>query len=165
MNQELSLSVLSVCAGPRGIGFVLFASPLAIVDWGVKTFPSARRNVECVKAVQALIERYVPDMLVLDDASARTSRIQDLYRMIEGIALTDGVHVEHVSKEEVQSCFLKLGARTNDERANVIASRLPERFHRVPKKRRAWYAEDPRMAMFKATSLGITIYSQEIHDV
>ena len=59
----------------------------------------------------------------------------------------------------VQSHFLaKYGVYTKHYIARVIAKQFPELEHRVPPPRKIWRAEDPRMHIFDATSLGMTHY-------
>lgn len=165
MTEPIQRSILAVYGSARGIGYVLFESPLSIIDWGVKVSVGERKNIDCTNAVAKLIDLYVPDVLVLDDTSKdrerRTKRIRALYRMLEGVAIANGVDVERISKEAVRACFEKLGARTKYERAAVMANLLPALFPGLPNERKLWQSVNPKMDMFEAAGLGWAAYSGE----
>ena len=166
MSSQPERTLLAVHATARGIGFVLFESPLSIIDWGVKHVSGPTKNAVCTNAVRALINMYAPDALVIESTqepkSRRTKRVRALYRMLEGAALTSAMDVERIRRVHLMKCFERLGARTKQERADVIANHLPALAHKVPAARKAWQSEDPKMALFDAAALGFAAYYEPV---
>lgn len=159
-----SRSVLAVYASARGIGFVLFESPLSIIDWGVKSFAGETKNSRCARAVEKLLASYSPDCLVIEDARSalppRSNRVCSLYQLLAGLAGARGIDVDSITSARLTETFRKLGARTKHERAMLVASYLSALAPRVPPPRKVWQSENPNMAMFQAAMLGFVMYTQ-----
>ncbi|MBI5450142.1 MAG: hypothetical protein HY940_02180 [Gammaproteobacteria bacterium] len=159
-NQHL---VLSIYPTSRGYAFVLFEGPQSPYDWGVKEIRKKNKNERTLESVQLLIERYRPDVLVIEDhtekGSRRSSRIRRLYRMLIHLAKTEHIEVMRYSQNTVRTCFEPLGVRTKYEIAQAIARQIPAFAHRLPKLRKIWMSEDPRQSLFDAAALGLVFYA------
>ncbi len=74
--------VLAVYPFSRGFAFVFFEGPDSPFEWGVKDIRGKHRNRKTLEAVKKLIDRYRPEILVIEDTSdsgpRRTSRIRKL---------------------------------------------------------------------------------------
>lgn len=154
--------VLSVYPTSHGFAFVLFEGPETPFDWGIKDIRDRQRTTKTLDAVQAIMTRYLPDVLVLEDTglgSRRTIRIRRLYQMLNHLADTQGVPVVRYSRNDVRKCFSAVGARTKYEIAKAIANQIPAFTHRLPPVRKIWMSEDPRQSLFDAAALGITHYA------
>jgi len=154
--------VLSVYPTSRGYAFVLFEGPQSPYDWGVKEIRKKHKNEQTLASIHALIERYRPDYLIIEDhiehGSRRSSRIRRLYRMIAHLAETEQIDLFRYSRRAIRACFEPAGARTKFEIAQAIARQIPAFAHRLPRVRKIWMSEDPRQSLFDAAALGITYY-------
>lgn len=154
--------VFSVSPSARGFAFVLFESPLAPYDWGVKDLRGSGKNRRTIRFVESMIERYHPLVLVLedwtDDLCRRSARIIDLYERLVLVARKHLVRVIRVSKERLRQCFARVIPTTKYEIALAIAKQIPALSFQVPPTRRIWMSEDPRQALYDAAALAIAAY-------
>lgn len=154
--------MLAIYPFSRGFAFVLFEGPDSPFDWGVKEIKEKHKNTKTLDAIKKLIDRYRPEVIVIEDtyskASRRTSRIRKLYRMLMHLAAVEYVDVRRCSRDEVTKCFASVGARTKYEIAKAISVQIPAFTHRMPVFRRPWMSEDPRQSLFDAAALGLTYY-------
>jgi hypothetical protein len=154
--------VLSVHATSRGFAFVLFEGPESPFDWGVREIGNPRRNEKCVRAVERIIERYQPSVLVLEDTtervSRRTVRIRRLYQSLKHLAKANVIDVHLVTKDTVRETFLSAGAVTKYEIALAIARQIPAFAIRLPRVRKPWMSEDSRQGLFDAAAMGLAFY-------
>ncbi|MEW6312996.1 MAG: hypothetical protein AB1513_02940 [Pseudomonadota bacterium] len=157
--------VLAIYPTSRGYAFVLFEGPQSPYDWGVKEIRRKHKNERTLESIQALVDRYRPDYLVIEDytekGSRRSSRIRRLYRMLIHLAVAEHIDVFRYSRNTIRICFEPVGARTKYEIAQAIARQIPAFAHRLPKLRKIWMSEDPRQSLFDAAALGLTFYSAQ----
>src|SRR5712671_6108691 len=66
--------VLSVYLNTRGFAFVLFISSLSPYDWGVKEVRGRGKHYQCLAKIVAILDRYQPNVLVLQDTSTNGTR-------------------------------------------------------------------------------------------
>lgn len=155
--------VLSIYPTSRGYAFVLFEGPQSPYDWGVKDIRKKGKNEATLKGVRALIERYRPDHLIIEDytekGSRRSSRIRRLYRMVTHLVESEFIEVSRISRDAIRACFASVGARKKYDIAQAIARQIPALAHRLPRLRKIWMSEDPRQSLFDAAALGIVFYS------
>lgn len=155
--------VLALYPTSRGFAFVFFEGPESPYEWGVKEIKEKHKNRKTLEAIKKLIDQYRPEVLVIEDTSERgsrrTSRIRKLYRMLAHTADAEYVDVSRCTKREIQACFKPVGARTKYEIAKAIALQIPAFAHRMPRIRKPWMSEDPRLSLFDAAALGLTYYA------
>ena len=156
--------VLSIYPFTRGFAFVLFEGPESPFDWGVKVVKEKHKNAKTLDEIKKIIDRYRPEVLVIEDTtdgeSRRTSRIRKLYRMLVHLATAEYVDLCRFKKSQVKECFASVGASTKHEIAKAIATQIPAFAHRTPPFRRPWMSEDPRQSLFDAAALGLVFYQQ-----
>lgn len=156
--------VLAIHVTTRGVTYTLFEGPLAPVDWEIKSVRGPEKNAMCLTLVGKIIDRYQPDVLVIEDCqgsgSRRSKRIRRLYRAIETVARAQAIDIYRYSRSQVRTCFKSAGAVTKHEIAIAIAKIIPAFEHRLPPIRKPWMSEDARMGLFDAASLAMTFYSQ-----
>ncbi len=154
--------VLSIYPFSRGFAFVFFESPNSPFDWGVKVIKEKQKNTKTLDEIKKLIDRYRPEVLVIEDTTngntRRTSRIRKLYRMLVHLAEAEYVELYRCSKSAVKECFASVGAGTKYEIAKAIAIQIPGFAHRIPPLRKPWMSEDTRQSLFDAAALGATYY-------
>jgi hypothetical protein len=158
--------VLAVYPFSRGFAFVLFEGPDSPFEWGVKEIREKRKSNRTLEEIKKLIDRYRPEVLVIEDTtnggSRRTSRIRKLYRMLVHFAEAEYLDLYRCSKKEVKTCFASVGAGTKYEIAKAIATQIPAFAHRIPRFRKPWMSEDPRQSLFDAAALGLTYFARHI---
>jgi hypothetical protein len=146
--------ILSIYLSTRGFAFVLSEGAMNPMDWG---YPEARgpwKNDHVLNAIRALVRRYLPDVLVLEDvahpSSHRSLRIQKLNGSLCEFAAEAGIPVVLISREQVRLAFHAYGAETKDEIVEVIEERLPVFVPYTPPVRMPWMNATARMALFDA---------------
>src|SRR5258707_10941929 len=101
--------VLAVYPNTRGFAFVLFEGPLSPIDWGVKEMRGRRKHSRCVARIATILDRYQPDILVLQDTSPtgtrRARRIINVNAAVATLAANRAIPVYAYSREEVLSAF------------------------------------------------------------
>jgi Holliday junction resolvasome RuvABC endonuclease subunit len=162
-NNQFDSFILAIYPSTRGFAFVVFEGPTSPFDWGTKEFRGLRRNARTLEAIAALIEKYRPDAVVIEDfiekGARRSVRIRSLYRSLIHLAQTECIDVVRCSKAQVRHCFGSVGATTKYEIATAIARQIPAFEHRLPRIRKIWMSEDARQNLFDAAALGLTHYA------
>lgn len=152
---------LSIYLSPRGFAFVLSEGAMNPLDWGNPEARGPYKNRHVVAAVQKLVRRYLPDVLILEDvshpSSHRSMRIQKLNAETCIFAQEAGIPVTLVSRERVREAFHPYGAETKDEIAEVIGEKFPVFATYVPATRMPWMNVNARMAMFDAVAQLIAV--------
>jgi Holliday junction resolvasome RuvABC endonuclease subunit len=147
---------LSIYPTVRGFAYVLAEGPLNPIDWGTTEARGPEKNAKSLSAVEALVKRYRPDVLILENAghasSWRSLRVQKLTADICVFAQDYGIPVISVSREEIRTSFAHHGAETKDEIAEVIAECIPVLAAYQPPVRKAWMSVDARMGLFDAVA-------------
>jgi Holliday junction resolvasome RuvABC endonuclease subunit len=159
LRQEL---VLGLYPTPHGFGWILFEGPLAAHDWGTSV-TRTNKNATCLARIEAIIERYAPGIIVLEQfergATVRADRLQHLCRAIVHLANNRGIETRVYSRAAIRTCFASIGARTRQEIAQAIATHVDALRPRTPPLRKAWMSEDDRMSLFNAAALALTHYA------
>jgi RNase H-fold protein (predicted Holliday junction resolvase) len=153
--------ILAIAPSTRGFGFALVEGLNTLVDRGVKNV-DADKNTGSLARVKALIAHYEPDVLVLEDASAkpvrRAPRIRELTERIVSMAKRQDVRVMLLPRKQVRRVFFADGQGTKYALAQILAERFPDELGtRLPPKRRPWMSEDSRMDIFGAVALALTV--------
>jgi hypothetical protein len=158
-NGKSDPLILSIFPSTRGFGFALFEGAWSPVDWGFRHV-SGDKNATCVQKVSALIIRFKPELLLLEDCagdgSNRGDRVEKLIAEIEKLSRTNKITVVKYSRAQIQECFDQFEAKTKHEIAEAIAGMLPEFPPQLPPPRKIWLPEDYRMSIFDAVSLIFT---------
>lgn len=148
--------ILSIYLTIRGYAYVLAEGPLNPVDWSTSEARGPEKNTKCLKSIEALVKRYRPDILILENASHKSSwrslRVQKLNSDICVFAQDYGIPVISVSREEIKAAFARHGAETKDEIAEVISERIPVLASYLPPVRKSWVSVDARMGLFDAAA-------------
>jgi hypothetical protein len=154
--------VLAIHPFARGFAFALFEAPLSPVDWGIKEILGAKRNARSVAAARALVAQVRPGVVVFENGppavARRSPRIQRLRDLMVNYFSGQSIEVRFYGRENIRACFAHVGAVTRREIAEAIAAQLPAFEAKLPRVRKTWESEDPRMALFNAASLALTHY-------
>jgi Holliday junction resolvasome RuvABC endonuclease subunit len=152
--------VMAIAPSTRGFGFAVLEGH-TLVDWGVKSV-KGDKNSQCMKKLEKLIAQYEPEVIVLQDYSAkgsrRSARIRELGRQIVALASSRKLKVAMFSRERVMRAFFADGQVTKHTLAEVLAKRFPNELgFRLPPKRQPWMSEDSRMDIFEAVALALML--------
>lgn len=144
--------VLSLDPSAAGFGFAVVEGGHRLIDWGVARIWS-RNDQEFLARVEAMIDRYRPALVVLEDRSAsrRRSRTLRRLRLVASHCQTRELPVAFVTRRAVQETFAESG-RTKHDIAKAIADEYPELAGRLPAERKLWSPEDQQMNIFDAIS-------------
>jgi Holliday junction resolvasome RuvABC endonuclease subunit len=158
-----NIRVLAIDPSTRGFGFAVLEGPERLIDWGVKETKTDKKR-RTLKLIDDLIERYQPNVIVVEDyegkGSRRCYRIQGLINDITKLAAKKNTKVRSFSRAKVKQAFSESGASTKYEIARAITNRFPELAPRLPRFRKPWMSEDYRMSIFDAVALGLTFLSR-----
>lgn len=130
----------------------MFVEDGVLLDWGTRGRGRDERVV-----FQELLDRFRPDILVLEDGDAagseKRARMRHLLRTMARNASEHGITVRKVSRSAVRRSWAEQGHRNKRRVAMEIGVSFPEIAPYVPRQRRAWESEDPRAGVFDALSL------------
>ncbi len=160
-SQNKQKRVLAIDPFIRGFGFIVFEGPKDPIDWGTKE-AREKKNARCLTKISNLIETYLPDVIVVEDCTAKGSRrcprVQRLIAGIGVLASKQGIKIHRYSRAKVRRVFSESGATTKHQIATTIAELLPELALQLPPFRKPWMPEDERMSIFDAASFAFTFY-------
>jgi hypothetical protein len=157
MRKENERRVLAVDPLSRGVGFAVLEGNDKLIDWGIKTTGQAD-NTKSARAIDKLIDRFRPDILVLEDwdsaGSRRCGRVQTL---LKRIAAKEGkrVLVRLVTRRQIRAIGPLPLTSTKQGRASFLAERFPDVQPFLPPVRKSWMPEDDKMAIFDALSFAV----------
>jgi Holliday junction resolvasome RuvABC endonuclease subunit len=163
MNAPLqeATRILAIDPTSKGFGFAILEGPTALIDWGVR-HASEDKNRRSLEKVSELIDRYQPDVLVVERTTAkgcrRRLRARQLIEDLPGLALEHGLRTKRVSRRRAQLCFSKTGSATKRQIAVALTLRFPELEPHLPPVRKPWMGEDERMSIFDAVAFGYASY-------
>jgi Holliday junction resolvasome RuvABC endonuclease subunit len=160
--SNTTIRILAIDPTTGGFGFAVMESADELIDWGVRSASAIDKNATTLELISELIERYQPEIIVLQDCRQgkwrRCERVRDLLWEVSRLALREKISVRLISRPRMKATFAGMGARTKHEIASAIAKHLPELAPRQPRYRQPWMPEDYNMAIFDAVALALTFY-------
>jgi hypothetical protein len=159
-SHPQALRILSIDPIVPGVGFVVLEGQDNLIDWGIK-LARGERNAACLRIVEALILRYKPNIIVVENCQAkgcsRGQRAKDLIEDIAAIAKARRIKCRSVARLAVHKAFSKFNAFTKHERAVELVTRFPELTRHLPRARKPWMSEDIRMSIFDAAAFALIL--------
>jgi len=141
-------------------GFVVIEGD-ELIEWGVSGV-KGDRNKESLRKIGRLIDRYQPDILVMEHyepkSRRRTIRTKELIEELKELAQRKRIQSRTISQSEIRTTFAQFGAVTKHQIAVEIAKKFPELTPSLPRLRKPWMSEDKRTSIFDATSLALSYY-------
>lgn len=160
-HTDQEVRVLAIHPTHRGFGFTVFESGEKLIDWGLKT-AKGDTSTRCMNLIEELMERYAPDIIVMEDLVVKTARrgprVKTLLRRAARLAARKKIECRRFSRQDIMEAFTGT-LRNKYQVATGIAARFPELASRLPKPRKAWMPEDPRMSIFCAAALALTAFA------
>jgi Holliday junction resolvasome RuvABC endonuclease subunit len=159
-KHKRTMRIVAVAPSSRGFGFAVMEEN-ALIDWGTCSVGTTDKNAQSLEKVEPLLETYQPNQLVLFNTEAlgsrRAQRIRLLTQEIVDLGKTRKISTKLYARGQVAKAIVGNQAARKYEIAQTLAEVFPEGLkHRLPKKRRAWESEDPRMHIFDAVALALT---------
>lgn len=149
--------MLSIAPSTRGFGFAVMMTESKLVDWGVKSVTSGRKNEHSLARAVELIDLYAPETIVLEDCSTgsrKRPRVQALIEEIASHAIAHDINVERLSRRQVNLEILQSEGGTKHAIAKKLSHNHEKQLgFRLPRKRRPWESEPHQMDMFNAVAL------------
>lgn len=132
------------------------------VDRGVSV---RREYAEHITALDTLLTRYKPDVLVVEDISAPTfrrgKRARSIITALADRALSYGIAVTEITRPDVYAHFGIPDAAPKIAIAQKVAERFPELAPYVPAGRRAWEREAYWMPVFEAVGMIVAVLKSD----
>jgi Holliday junction resolvasome RuvABC endonuclease subunit len=132
------------------------------IDWGVK-WTRDEKNKKGVAKITELIDRYQPQIVVLEDphgeGSRRSKRVNDLLDEIASMVRRRKMAIACYSRAQVRRRFAGDGTATKYRIAKAITQYLPDLAPRLPVERKIWLPEHSNMSVFDAASLALTHFA------
>lgn len=154
--------VLAIDPTVRGYAFAVLEGPDAIIDWGVTQVAPKEKNRRSLRSIEEKIISYEPEVIVLEDSGAnssrRSARVRQLINEISLIAEKRRIVRRRFSRSRVRTAFRFVGKPNKQAIAKAIAERFPELRPRLPRERKPWMSEDERMNIFDAVSLALAYF-------
>ncbi|MEY9748874.1 hypothetical protein ABIF65_008248 [Bradyrhizobium japonicum] len=161
-NDNRSTLVLSIYLNTRGFAFIVFEGRLSPYDWGIREMRGPRKGKGCLLRIAQIIDRYAPDVLVIQDTSEQGTRrarwISKLNGSIAGLAKDRAIPAFAYSRDQVRLAFECYGCPNKQGLAEVIAKHIPAFEQYVPPPRKPWMSEDRRMGLFDAAALALAFF-------
>jgi hypothetical protein len=144
----------------KGFGFAVFELPFRLIDWGLARI-AGDKHASALASFERLLNRFRPDVVVLEDADApgsrRRPRVRELIAALVKLAKARGVAVETVARIAVLKCF---SSEDKTATKHTIARRLTQQFPelqtKLPPPRKVYESEDERMSIFDALAFAVT---------
>lgn len=155
--------ILAVDPTRRGFGYVVFEGLGLLIDWGTREARTEDKNERSLERLQALLDRYEPDVLVVEDCEARGSRrcerVQELLEEMVELAESEEIEVRPIGPREVDTTFEDLIEHPDNKHdfARVVAELYPPLRPQLPPKRELYESETERMAIFDAAALALVV--------
>jgi Holliday junction resolvasome RuvABC endonuclease subunit len=164
------MRILALSPHSKGFGLVIFEDNYNLLDWGLKycrttststtcskTTPAAQLNRNCLTVISQLIEYYEPDVVITEDWTASTckrhKRVKKLLSQIQLLANKQNLQCCRFSRLQIQKQFAEYQVKTKQEIAVCLSSLFAELTPYLPKPRKLWMSENPRIHIFTALSL------------
>lgn len=168
------MRILALSPFSKGIGFIVLEDNYNLVDWGLKycfktkqsstcsrKTPSSQLNKNCLRVFSQLIEYYEPNVVITEDWSAsickRHKRVKTLLSRIHLAAGKQHLQTYRYSRLQIRKQFAEYKVTTKQEIAVCLSSLFAELQPYLPKPRKLWMPENPRIHIFNALSLCLVL--------
>jgi transcriptional regulator with XRE-family HTH domain len=165
--------LLAIAPFYQGFGFTVFEENGRLLDWGIACCPISNRKIKrskqkflnnCLKKIKRKISFFQPQVIVMEDYSAKTSRrsyaIQFFQHSISQLAKKERIKICRFSREAVRKAFAPFRATTKEEISQVLGEFFPHLLP-APRPRENYKSELAKMNIFDAAALAFTyLYRQ-----
>lgn len=152
--------VMGMHAQYRGFGWTVFEGCSAPIDWGI-TFARGDRNEACWHHLATLLDRYRPEVLVLERPRRALGWTARLSARAGSLAKGRGIEVQQYPHAAICDALGVARGASRHQIAVKVTEHLKAFHYRLPRKRRPWDSADRRMGLFMAAAAVLTFYAQE----
>lgn len=142
--------VLALDVRRRWLGFVVFASPMQLLDFGLVRIRSPHQGE---LRFARLLHASRPRVIVIRRPGKRHNTRQSA-QMIFELSRGLSIPVDYVSESTLQCHFNQFGISNKERRATFLAQQFPELLWKVPPTRKRWQHEHQNMPIFDAAAIG-----------
>ena len=158
---------MAVALTTRGLGYAVLEGEKLLVESGHMSVRKEDKNKQCLTKFEKLAAFYQPDVLVLQDVTAKGSRravrIKKLHRAVVSLARKQKIKVELISAKQLRTLLLGDPRGTKHEMAEMLAKLSPDELgSQLPPKRRVWESADSRMDIFDAVGLVVAFRTRKL---
>ena len=161
MTNGTIVRVLAVAPMSTHVGFAVLERPDRLIDWGTKWTRRAD-NDRAARMIGNLLDRFEPDILALEDwtapGSRRCTRVKTLLARVATEA-GNRATVRLVSLAEIRLIGPSAATVTKHARARFLAEQFPEIHRFLPRFRKIWMSQNPKMAIFDALSFALVCFA------
>jgi hypothetical protein len=147
----------------RRFGYVIFAGPHTLLDWGIRTHADGERSV-LERRLIGLQSMFAPSTILvrksLEHSQTKTPTIRPAFNIVKSFARRAVVAVRLIDGSILRRFFFRKERKNKDDIARMVADRFPELSWRLPPKRKPWQSEPARQSIFDAASLGVFYFAQ-----
>jgi hypothetical protein len=163
-RQRTNARVLAVDLRASRFAYAIYDGPNRLLDWGGRACPLANGANLAGERVAELLKLFHPAVVVLKKDRRGGARNASVLRRtaseIRREAAMRSVPVFAFSPEEVKEAFGIFRVNTKDDVAAVLTGIFPELLWELPRKRKKWDNEHPRMAVFDAIAVGFAYFQR-----
>lgn len=166
-SSSNSFRVLAIDPAIKGFGFAVLEDPEELIDWGNRATKAVglNKNGACLKQAAMLLERYCPDVVIIEDYRhknfRRGRRVKELLKQIAILARSRKIRVRKLSRSRVRKLFSQHKDFNKHQIALEIVKQFPELSPRVPPIRKPWMSQDMRMNIFEAIAFALVFFFSE----
>ena len=159
--------ILAIDLRSQLFGFAILEGSATLLDFGRRFFcTSGHRSGTRIarKKIVALLDLFVPSVIVLKRTSGRSDRKLAANRGICGAIKREAEFrsldlVLH-NRRDICQAFRQFGNTSKDDIAAFIAGSFPEVEWKLPPRRKNWHPEHHAMTVFDAISIGLTYFAR-----
>lgn len=160
MTRQPMRRVLGIDPSTRSVAFALLEGPDCLIDWGTKSTGKAD-SARALEVIGALVERFHPQILAIEDSKSRGSRrCPRVRKLLDDLAsiLPPSVTIRRISSRRLALASQNSHPQTKYQRALDLAKRFPELQPRLPRFRKPWMSEDVRVNVFDALGFALACF-------
>jgi hypothetical protein len=155
--------VLTLDLRTRRFGYVVFAGPHVLLDWGTRSYGDEEHssldwrltNLQASFAPSVILVRLITKRHGFAEPTIRRG-----FRSLEVFAKRMLITVNLIDQARIRSFFSGESQVNKHDIAQMIANRFPELSWRLPPERKPWQSEPTRQSIFDAASVGVFYFAQ-----
>jgi hypothetical protein len=163
-REKSNFRVLAIDLRRSRFGYAVYEGPKRLLDWGGRSCSTIKGgSTLAASRVAELLKLFHPSAVVLrkdrrGGVRGGTPEIRQAAKAIRQQATARSVPVFVIGPEEIKTAFNIFRTSTKDDVAVILTSIFPELLGELPRKRKRWDNEHPRMAVFDAIAVGFAYF-------
>lgn len=156
--------ILAIDLRPQRFGYAVFEGSKRLLDWGAANYrPGGDAGaVKARRSAAKLVSIFNPSVIVVRTARRQSALgiadVKPILGAIQRVALSQGVPVRVLARNDVRKVFRTQHAKTKHDIACRLTIMFPELLWKLPPKREIYESEASAMMIFDAVALGVTYW-------